>query len=105
MGVPTYWSGADNGGIVGYRGIYCSPPEHGHAIHCDLSYHELVFCGGGDAGNAPIQEMVVTDRPGYHGDQGSAGSHRGERGNGGGGRSRRGRERRGGEDNRDRMIW
>ena len=58
MYVPTHWSGAGNGETRGNRGIYHPPPEHGRAIHCDPSYHRLVFGGGADSGNAPIQDMV-----------------------------------------------
>ena len=84
MGVTTHWSGANNGGIGINRGIHRPPPEHGRAIHCDPSYHGLVFGGGADARNAPIHVMVVTSRPGYHGDQGGAGSRGGEGGDRGG---------------------
>ena len=74
VGVPTHWSGADNGGIGGDRGIYCPPPEHGRAIYCDPSYHRLMFGRGAESGNAPIQEMVGTARPEYHEYQGRVGS-------------------------------
>ena len=70
VGVTTHWSGSGNGGTGGDRGIYRSPPEHGDTIHCDPSYHGIVFGGGAEARNAPIQVMVGTARPGYHGDQG-----------------------------------
>ena len=43
-----------------------------------------MFCGGADAGNAPIQVMVGTYRPGYNEDQGRAGSRGGEGGDRGG---------------------
>ena len=53
-------------------------------MHCDPSYHGLVFGGGVEAGNAPIQAMVGSDLPGYHGDQGGACSHGGGGGDRGG---------------------
>ena len=81
VGVPTHWSGADNGGTGKYWGIYLPLPEHGCAIRYDPSYRGLVFGGGAENGNAPIQAMVGTARPVYHGDQGGPGSRRG----GGGG--------------------
>ena len=84
VGVPTHWSGAENGGTVGYRGIYCPPPEHGRGIHCDPSYHGILFGGGKEDGGAPIQAMGGTSRPGFPGDQGRAGSCGGEEGDGGG---------------------
>ena len=45
MGVPTHWGGVGNGVTGGYRGIYRPPPERGRAIHCDPSYHGLLFGG------------------------------------------------------------
>ena len=39
-------------------GIYCPPPEHGRAIHCDLSYHKIVFGGRVETINAPIQAIM-----------------------------------------------
>ena len=54
MGVPTHRGGAGNGGTEGYWGIYCPPPEHVYAIHCDLSYHGLVSGSVAEARNAPI---------------------------------------------------
>ena len=77
MGVPTNWSGVGDDGYRGYRVIYPLPQEHDRAIHCDLSYHGLVFGGGAESRNAPIQVMVGTDHLGYHWDQDGAGSHRG----------------------------
>ena len=58
-------------------GIYQPPPEHGHTIHCDLSYHGLVSGSGAETGNAPIQAMVGADRPGYTGYKSGACSSRG----------------------------
>ena len=105
MGVPTHWSGAGNGGTGGDRGIYHPPPEDGCAINCKPSYHGIVFGGGAEFGNAPIKEMMGTDRPVYNGYQGGAGSRIGEEGYGGGGdRSRRERDSRGGVDDGDIMI-
>ena len=68
LGVPIYWISAGSGWIGVDLVIYCPPPDHGSAIHCDLSYHGLVFGGGADSGNAPIQVVVVTAVLGYHGD-------------------------------------
>ena len=83
--VTTHWSGASNDGVGGDQGIYCLPPELGRTIHFDPSYHRLVFHDGADAGNAPIQEMMGTAHPGYHGDKGREGIRGGEVGEGGGG--------------------
>ena len=83
VGVPTHWSGAGNSQNGGDRGIYHPLPEHGREIHYNQSYHRILFCGGAEAGNAPIQAMVETARPVYHGDQGRAGIRRGEGGDGG----------------------
>ena len=74
MGVPTHWSGVGKGGTGGYWGIYRPPLEYGCAIHCDPSYYGLVFGSRAEAGNVPIQAMVGTARPEYHGDQCGAGS-------------------------------
>ena len=70
MGVPTHWGGTGNGGTGGDWGIYRLPPEHSRTINCESSYHGLVSGGGAEAGNAPTQEMVGADRPGYTGDKG-----------------------------------
>ena len=77
VGVPTHWGGYINGGTGLYRGIYRLPPEHGHAIYFDLSYHGLVFGGRVEAGDSPIQAMVGASRPGYHKDQYGNGRHGG----------------------------
>ena len=84
VGVTTHWSGAVNFGTGEDRGIYHPPQEHGCAIHFDSTYNVLVFGGGAEAGNSPIQEMVGTARPGYHGDLGEVGSHGGGGGDKGG---------------------
>ena len=60
--------------------IYCPPPENSCAIHYEPSYHGFEIGGGAEAGNAYIQAMVGTARPGYHGNQDGAGG----RGKGGG---------------------
>ena len=83
MGVPTHWSGAVNSGTGVDRGIYFLSPKNVRAIHCDQSYHGLVFSVGADARNALIQEIVGTARPGYHEDQGGESSRRGRGGYGG----------------------
>ena len=54
VGVPTHWGGTGNGGTGGDRIIYRLPPEHGHAIRCNLSYHGLMSGGGVESGTAPI---------------------------------------------------
>ena len=54
-------------------------------MHCDPSYHGLVFGGRAESGNAPIQAMVGASHPGYHEDKDRAGSC------GGGGGDRGGR--------------
>ena len=87
VSVHTHWGGAGNGGTGGDWGIYCPPPEHGRTIHCYSYYHGLVFGGGAEDGNAPIQAMVGSAHPGYHGDKGRAVRHRGW-GGGEGGRTR-----------------
>ena len=81
VGVPTHWSGAGNGGTGGDRGLYRPLSEHGCAIHCDPSYHGLVFGGGAESRNLPIWVMVGSARPGYYEDKGRTGIH----GGGGGG--------------------
>ena len=63
VGVPTHWVGTGNGVIGGDWGVYCLPPKHICTIHCDPSYHGLVFGSGEEAGNAPIQTMVVAACP------------------------------------------
>ena len=106
VGVPNHWSGAGNGGTGGDRGIFCPPPEHRRAIHCDPSYHGLVSSDRAEYGNAPIQAMVGTSRPGYHGDQGGADICGGTGGDGGGeNRSRRERESRVGAYDWEILIW
>ena len=77
MVVPTHWIGAVNDWTGGYLGIYYLYLEHSCAINFDPSYHGLVFGGGAEAGNDPIQAMVGAAQPGYHEGQGRAGSHRG----------------------------
>ena len=74
MGVPTHWSGVGNSGTGGYWGIYRPPLEYRCAIHFDPSDYELVFGSGAEASNVPIQAMVGTALPEYHGDKCGAGS-------------------------------
>ena len=73
VGIPTHWGSSVNSGAVGDWSIYRPLPEHVREINCDLSYHELVFGGGAEAGNAPIQVIGGASRHGYHEDQGGAG--------------------------------
>ena len=84
MGVPTHCNGSGNGGTGGGRGKYLPPPEHVCAIHCNPSHHGVVFGSGAESGNAPIQAMVGTYRPGYHGYHGGGVRLGGEGGYGGG---------------------
>ena len=65
--------------------MYCTTVFWWWALYCDPSYHGLVFGGGAEAGNAPIQAMMGAARPGYTGYQGGSCSRRG----GGGGRNKR----------------
>ena len=58
MGVYTHWGGAGTGGDGGYRGVYYPPPEHGCTVHCDLSYHGIVYDGGAESGTALIQLVM-----------------------------------------------
>ena len=46
MVITTHWVGAGDGGLRIDWVLYRLPSEHGHTIHCDLSYHGLVSGGG-----------------------------------------------------------
>ena len=81
MSVPTNWSGAGNGETGGYWGIYHQTLDHGHTVHFNPSYHGLVFDGGVEYGNAPIQAMVGAACHGYNIGEGI---HVGDGGDGGG---------------------
>ena len=67
MSVSTHWDGAGNVGDRGGQGVYCLPPQYGHAKNCNPSYHGLVSDSGAEAGTAPIQVMVGKSRSGYPG--------------------------------------
>ena len=57
VGVPTHWGRAGNAGTGVDKVLYCLLPEHCHAIHCDTNNHGIVFGGGAESKNAPIQVM------------------------------------------------
>ena len=64
MGVYTHQDGAENGGAGGDRGVYCLMLEHGRTVHCDLSYHRILYGGRAELRTTPIQAMVGAARSG-----------------------------------------
>ena len=58
MSVPTNWGVTGNGETGRDWGIYHQTLDHGCAVHFKPSYHGLVFDGGVESGNVPIQAMV-----------------------------------------------
>ena len=78
LGVPARWN-SDGSGWTGVdQGIYLPQPEHSYVIKFDPSYCGILFGGGVESENAPIQAMVTTARPGYHRYQGGAGIRKGK---------------------------
>ena len=85
--------------------MYFPPPEHGHTIHCDSSYHGLMSGNGVEAGTVNIKVMVGAARSEYprdkiraciSGSEGGGGTEELEGYGGGGGGCRIGKD--GGRD-------
>ena len=70
MGTSKHWGGAGGGETKRYWGVYCSPPEQFHTIHCDLSYYGLVSGGRAEAMNTDLAKMVGAARSRYNRDKG-----------------------------------
>ena len=91
MGVPTHFPGGGNSGAGLDRGVYRPPPEHGCTIHCNSSYHDLMYSGKAEYVTETIKSIVGASPSGYPSYKSGTCSSGGGRGYGGGGIGGRGR--------------
>ena len=85
MDISDHWGGAGDSGTIRDQGLNRPPLEHIRTIHCDSSYHGLMFVGGSEAGDVALVEIVGASCSRYPMDEsGARGSRDGGRDGGGG---------------------